>query len=48
MYVLQYIYNDKDVSEEYTFNSYALSVWKKKELIRLGQHTLGKFRIKKI
>jgi hypothetical protein len=48
MYVLQYIYNGKDVSEEYTFNSYALAVWKKNEFLRLGTHTLGRFRIKKI
>lgn len=47
MYVLQYIYNGKDVSEEYEFNTYALCVWKKKQLISQGQHILGTWKIKK-
>lgn len=48
MYVLQYVYNGNDVSEEYFFNTYALCVWKKKSLIAQGNHNLGTWNIKKI
>lgn len=48
MYVLQYIYNDTDVSEEYFYPTKALCLWKKKQLIEMGTHLLGKFKIKKI
>lgn len=48
MYVLQYIYNGKDIAEEYTFSTYALCVWKKKQFIAMGTHLLGKWKIKKI
>jgi hypothetical protein len=47
MYRLLYYYESR-LSEEYTFNSYALCKWKIAEFNRLGTHIYGHFVIEKI
>ena len=47
MYRLLYYYQSR-LSEEYTFNNYALCKWKIAELNRLGTHIYGHFVIEKI
>lgn len=48
MWILEYIVNDSEVREAYTFPSKALCTWKKNEFINNGTHTYGKFVIRKV
>jgi hypothetical protein len=47
MWILEYIVNDSDVRESYTFPTRDLAYWKKYDLENQGNHTYGKFRIRK-
>jgi len=47
MYRLQY-YNSSTVVEEFFFPSKALCLWKKKQLLNQGSHTMGTFKIIKL
>lgn len=47
MWILEYIVNDSDIWESYTFPTRALCYWKKNTLENQGTHTYGKFRIRK-
>ena len=46
MYRLLYYYENR-ISEEYTFNSYALCQWQINEFNKLGTHIYGYFVIEK-
>lgn len=47
MYRLLYYYENR-LSEEYSFDSYALCKWQVAEFTRLGTHIYGHFVIEKI
>jgi hypothetical protein len=47
MWILEYIVNDSDVRESYTFPTRDLAYWKRYDLQNQGNHTYGKFRIRK-
>lgn len=47
MWILEYIVNDSDVRESYTFPTRDLAYWKKYDLENQGTHTYGKFKIRK-
>ena len=48
MWILEYIVNDSEVRESYTFPNKALCYWKKNQFVNSGTHSSGKFRIRKI
>jgi len=47
MWILEYIVNGSEVREAYTFPTRDLAYWKKYDLENQGNHTYGKFRIRK-
>jgi hypothetical protein len=47
MWILEYIVNDSDVRESYTFPTRDLAYWKRYTLQNQGTHTYGKFKIRK-
>lgn len=47
MWILEYIINDSEVRETYTFPNKALCNWKKNQLLNEGTHVYGKFNIRK-
>ena len=44
MYILEYLNNNR-VLESYPFPTKALCLWKKKQLVYNGTHTIERFRI---
>jgi hypothetical protein len=47
MWILEYIVNDSEVRESYTFPTRDLAYWKKYDLENQGNHTYGRFKIRK-
>jgi hypothetical protein len=47
MWILEYIVNGSEVREAYTFPTRDLAYWKKYDLENQGNHTYGRFKIRK-
>jgi len=47
MWILEYIVNGSEVRESYTFPTRDLAYWKRYDLQNQGNHTYGRFKIRK-